>query len=606
MVDLLAEKGKQLLLGNEAIVRGLIESGVKYASTYPGTPSSEVGNNLEKMGDKAGIYFEFSSNEKIALEVSAAAASAGVRSFVFMKHVGLNVAADPLMTLAYAGVEGGMMVMTADDPSCHSSQNEQDNRYYSQLSLLPMIEPSTPEEAKEMLPEAYEISEELKLPMIFRTTTRVNHARGIIEFRKPVDKPAKGHFNKDFKRYVNIPAHSRMNRKVLLEKNARALELSEKSRFNFIDGDGKSDVGIITSGVSYTYVKEYTKDVDILKIGFTNPVPEKKIADFVRSKKKIIVVEELDPYLEDNVLRICGQNKIDVPIIGKRDGTLPKEWEFSPDTIRLISKLVQTVDMPEPLPAADVKLPGRPPMLCAGCPHRGIYSATKKAVGKKDVIYCSDIGCYTLGGQPPFNEADFIICMGGGAGAAGGFSETTDQKAIAFLGDSTFFHSGIPSLISAKFNNHKYTMVILDNRTTAMTGHQPNPGTGRHFGGVETDIIDVEKIVRAVGIEFVETVNPYDVTKTAEIMKKAIEFDGVSVVISKCPCPLELKKEKKLVPKICEVDQNKCIKCGTCLKMIGCPALIKKDDKVMIDEQQCIGCGMCANVCPKDAIGVRQ
>ena len=606
MVDLLAEKGKQLLLGNEAIVRGLIESGVKYASTYPGTPSSEVGNNLEKMGDKAGIYFEFASNEKIALEVSAAAASAGVRSFVFMKHVGLNVAADPLMTLAYAGVEGGMMVMTADDPSCHSSQNEQDNRYYSQLSLLPMIEPSTPEEAKEMLPEAYDISEELKLPMIFRTTTRVNHARGIIEFKKPIDKPAKGHFNKDFKRFVNIPANARTNRVILLEKNKKALELSEKSRFNFIDGDGKSDVGIITSGVSYTYVKEYTKGADILKIGFTNPVPEKKIADFVKSKKKIIVVEELDPYLEDNVLRICAQNKITVPIIGKRDGTLPKEWEFSPDTMRLLSKIVKTVDMPEPLPPADIKLPGRPPMLCAGCPHRGIYAATKKAVGKKDVIYCSDIGCYTLGGQPPFNEADFIICMGGGAGAAGGFSESTDQKAIAFLGDSTFFHSGIPSLISAKFNNHKYTMVILDNRTTAMTGHQPNPGTGRHFGGVDTEQVDVEKIVKAVGVEFVETVNPYDVTKTADVMKKAIEYDGVSVVISKCPCPLELKKEKKLVPKLCEVDQSKCIQCGTCLRMIGCPALIKKDDKVMIDEQQCIGCGMCANVCPKDAIGVRQ
>ena len=606
MVDLLADKGKQLLLGNEAIVRGLIESGVKYASTYPGTPSSEVGNNLEKMGDKAGIYFEFASNEKIALEVSAAAASAGVRSFVFMKHVGLNVAADPLMTLAYAGVEGGMMVMTADDPSCHSSQNEQDNRYYSQLSLLPMIEPSTPEEAKEMLPEAYDISEELKLPMIFRTTTRVNHARGIIEFRKPIDKPAKGHFNKDFKRFVNIPANARTNRKILLEKNAKALELSEKSRFNFIDGDGKSDVGIITSGVSYTYVKEYTKGVDILKIGFTNPVPEKRIADFVRSKKKIIVVEELDPYLEDNVLRICAQNKITVPIIGKRDGTLPKEWEFSPDTIRLLSGIVKTAEMPEPLPAADIKLPGRPPMLCAGCPHRGIYAATKKAVGKKDVIYCSDIGCYTLGGQPPFNEADFIICMGGGAGAAGGFSESTDQKAIAFLGDSTFFHSGIPSLISAKFNNHKYTMVILDNRTTAMTGHQPNPGTGRHFGGVDTEMVDVEKIVKAVGVDFVETVDPYDVTKTAEVMKKAVEYDGVSVVISKCPCPLELKKEKKLEPKLCEVDQSKCIQCGTCLRMIGCPALIKKDDKVMIDEQQCIGCGMCANVCPKDAIGVRQ
>jgi indolepyruvate ferredoxin oxidoreductase, alpha subunit len=606
MVDLLSDSGRQLLLGNEAIVRGLIESGVKFASTYPGTPSSEVGNNLEKMGDKAGIYFEFSSNEKIALEVSAAAATAGVRSFVFMKHVGLNVAADPLMTLAYAGVNGGMLVMTADDPSCHSSQNEQDNRYYSQLSLLPMIEPSTPEEAKEMLPIAYGISEELKLPVIFRTTTRVNHARGIVEFRKPVDKPSKGHFVKDFKRYVNIPAHSKFNRITLIEKNKKAEELSESSELNFIVGDGKSDVGIITSGVSYTYVKEFTKGADILKIGFTNPLPEKKIADFIKGKKKIIVVEELDPYLEDQVYRIIGQNGLQVRVYGKRDGTLPREWEFSPDTMRKLKGITEITEFPAAMGKSSTALPGRPPTLCAGCPHRGLFAATKKAVGKDDVIYCSDIGCYTLGGQPPFNEADFIICMGGGAGAAGGFSESTDQKSIAFLGDSTFFHSGIPSLISAKFNNHKFTMVVLDNRTTAMTGHQPNPGTGRHFGGVDTDIIDVEAIVKSIGVGFIETVDPYDVKKAVDVMRRAIDYDGVSVVISKCPCPLELKKEKKLVPKTCIVDQSKCIQCMTCLKMIACPALIKKDGSVAVDETQCIGCGMCANVCPKDAIGVRQ
>ncbi len=606
MVDLLADSGKQLLLGNEAIVRGLIESGVRFASTYPGTPSSEVGNNLEKMGDKAGIYFEFSSNEKIALEVSAAAASAGVRSFVFMKHVGLNVAADPLMTLAYAGVEGGMLVMTADDPSCHSSQNEQDNRYYSQLSLLPMMEPSTPEEAKEMLQYAYQTSEDLKLPLIFRTTTRVNHARGIIEFRKPLDKPAVGHFNKDFKRFVNIPANARTNRVILLEKNKKALELSERSPFNFIDGKGDSDVGIITSGVSYTYVKEFTKGADILKIGFTNPVPEKKIADFIKGKKRIIVVEELDPYLEDQVYRIMGQYGISVEVIGKRNGFLPKEWEFSPDTMRKLSDFIEVAKFPEAMPVSEVKLPPRPPTLCAGCPHRGLFAATKKAVGKKDVIYCSDIGCYTLGGQPPFNEADFIICMGGGSGAAGGFSESTDQKAISFLGDSTFFHSGIPSLISAKFNNHKFTMVVLDNRTTAMTGHQPNPGTGRHFGGVETEMVDIEAIVKAIGIGFVETVDSYDVKKVEQVMKRALDYDGVSVVISKCPCPLVLKKEKKLVPKLCEVDQSKCIQCMTCLKMIACPALMNKNGKIVVDETQCIGCGMCANVCPKGAIGVKQ
>ncbi len=606
MVDLSADSGKELLLGNEAIVRGLIEAGVKFASTYPGTPSSEVGNNLEKMADKVGMYFEFSSNEKIALEVSAAASSCGVRSFVFMKHVGVNVAADPLMTLAYAGVDGGLLLMSADDPSCHSSQNEQDNRYYSQLSLLPMMEPSTPAEAKEMIKEAYNVSEELQLPLIFRTTTRVNHARGIVEYCKPVDKPSRGVFKKDFARYVNIPANARPNRVRLLAKNAKAKELSESSKLNFIDGDADSDVGVITSGVSYTYVKECLAGVSILKLGFTNPLPEKKIADFIRTKKKIIVVEELDPYLEDQVLRVCGQEGLDVHVFGKRDGTLPREWEYSPDVMKRLSKIVSVKGTPVPMQPSGVKLPGRPPTLCAGCPHRGIYAATKKAVGKKETIFCSDIGCYTLGGQPPFNEADFIICMGGGAGAAGGFSEVTDQKPIAFIGDSTFFHSGIPSLISAKFNNHKYTMVILDNRTTAMTGHQPNPGTGRHFGGRETEPIDIESVVRSIGIGYVRTVDPYDVKEASKVMGEAISYDGVSVVISKCPCPLELKKQKALVPKLCEVDQSKCIQCFTCLKTIACPALVKTDGKVKVDPTQCIGCGMCANVCPKDAIGVKQ
>ncbi|MFA5453494.1 MAG: indolepyruvate ferredoxin oxidoreductase subunit alpha, partial [Candidatus Methanomethylophilaceae archaeon] len=298
MANILANSGKELLLGNEAIVRGLIEAGVKFASTYPGTPSSEIGNNLEEMADKVGMYFEFSVNEKVALEASAAAASSGVRSFVFMKHVGLNVAADPMMTLAYAGIKGGMLVLSADDPSCHSSQNEQDNRYYSLLSLLPMVEPSTPAEAKEMVKEAYEISEALELPLIFRTTTRVNHARGIVEYREPIDMPAMGRFEKDPTKYVNIPAFSKPNKVRLLEKNQKARELSEMSKLNFVDGSGKAKVGVITSGVSYTYVKEYLPNIDILKLGFTNPLPETKIADFIKGKEKIIVVEELEPFLE--------------------------------------------------------------------------------------------------------------------------------------------------------------------------------------------------------------------------------------------------------------------------------------------------------------------
>lgn len=604
MANILGKDEKGLLLGNEAIVRGLVEAGVKFASTYPGTPSSEIGNILENMAGEAGMYFEFSSNEKIALETSAAAAASGVRSFVFMKHVGLNVAADPLMTLAYSGIRGGMLVLTADDPSAHSSQNEQDNRYYSSLSLLPMMEPSTPGEAKDMIGEAYDVSEELTLPVIFRTTTRVNHARSVVEYGPIADTPAKGHFVKDDKRFVNIPAFAKLNRVRLLDLQKRALELSESSPSNFVDGEG--DIGIITSGVSYTYVKEFVSGVSILKLGFTNPLPEKKIAGFLRSKKYVIVVEELEPFLEDQVLRISAQNGLTVPVYGKRSGHLPREWEFSPDTMKKLSGLVNVKDMPEPLKASSVKLPNRPATLCAGCPHRGTYAAVKKAVGKKDVVYCSDIGCYTLGVQAPFQTADFIICMGGGAGAAGGFAQSTDQKAVAFIGDSTFFHAGIPPLISALFNDHRIMMVILDNRSTAMTGHQPNPGTGRNHGNIRTDPIDIEKVVKGIGVEFVRTVDPYNVKETEKTMKDALEFDGVSVVISKCPCPLELKKQKLLVPRSCVVDQDRCIQCYTCLKTIACPALIKKDKKVEVDPTQCIGCGMCANICPKDAIKVRK
>ncbi|NLF33896.1 MAG: indolepyruvate ferredoxin oxidoreductase subunit alpha [Thermoplasmatales archaeon] len=602
MADILSNEGKQLLLGNEAITRGLIEAGVGFASTYPGTPSSEIGNNLEALADKAGMYFEFSVNEKVALEVSAAAAASGVRSFVFMKHVGLNVAADPMMTLAYSGVRGGMLILTADDPSAHSSQNEQDNRYFSQLGLLPMMEPSTPAEAKEMIRYAYEVSEKLTLPLIFRTTTRVNHARGIVTMREPVGMVPRGRFEKDTPRFVNIPAHARPNRVRLLALMEEAKAVSESSPYNFIEGSGET--GIITSGVAYTYVKEFVSGASVLKLGFTNPLPERKIADFIRGKKRIIVVEELDPFLEDQVLRVCAQNGLDVPVFGKRSGHLPRAWEYNPDVIGRLSSVADVMEHPVPLAPADILLPGRPPALCAGCPHRGMYAATKKAVGGRDVIYCSDIGCYTLGIQAPFNAADYIICMGGGAGAAGGFSETTDQKPIAFLGDSTFFHSGIPPLISAKFNGHRIVMVILDNRTTAMTGHQPNPGTGRDFGGRKTEPLDIEAVVRGIGVDYLETVDPYDVKRSAEVMKAALECDGIAVVISKCPCPLELKKLKQLEAKHCRVDQSKCVRCYTCLRMIACPALVKEDGRVSVDETQCMGCGMCANVCPKRAIEV--
>lgn len=603
MADILCDEGRALLLGNEAITRGLIEAGVRFASTYPGTPSSEVGNILERISQDAGMYFEFSVNEKVALETSAAAAVSGIRSFAFMKHVGLNAAADPLMTLAYSGVRGGMVIMTADDPSAHSSQNEQDNRFYAPLSLMPMVEPSTPAEAKEMVKEAFRISEELSMPVLFRTTTRVNHARGVVDFGPRMDTPAKGRFEKDDRRFVCVPANARLNRIELLKRNEKALRMSEESPLNYVCGDTSSDIGIITSGVSFTYVSEFVRNAAVLKLGFIHPLPERKIADFLVGKRMVIIVEELDPYLEDGVLRIMGQYRISVPVHGKRDGTLPREWEFSPDTMTKLSSLVDVERFPEPLPAPDIQLPARPPTLCVGCPHRGSYAAMKRAVGKRDVVYASDIGCYTLGSQPPFKIADFVLCMGGGAGVAGGFAEATDQKAVAFLGDSTFFHSGIGPLISAKFNNHNMTMVILDNRITAMTGQQPNPGTGRDFGGIKTEGADIESIVRGIGVGFVETVNPFDVRSASEAMKRALDYDGVSVIISRAPCQIDLHKRRIAPEKPLKVDKGACIRCYTCVKTVACPALIKRPDgSIETDPSQCVGCGMCASVCPKDAI----
>jgi len=595
---------KELLLGNDAITRGVIEAGVGFASTYPGTPSSEIGNNLEKIGDRYGMFFEFSTNEKTAMEAASAAAMSGVRTFAFMKHVGVNVAADPMLTLAYGGVTAGMVILSADDPSAHSSQNEQDNRTYAKLAFLPLMEPSTPAEAKEMIKAAFDISEELTLPVMFRTTTRVNHARGIVPIGDIKDIPKKGRFKRDIKRFVNIPANARTYKIRLLELNKKAAELSEASEFNFTEGKGKT--GVITSGVSYTYVKEGMKNVSIMKLGFTNPLPEKKMAEFMKDKDKVIVVEELDPFLEDQVLRIAKENSIGVKIYGKRTGHLPMAFEYDPDVIASLNGIVDIEKGKEPLAKADVKLPARPPTLCAGCPHRGTFHAVRKAVGKKDVIYSSDIGCYSLGAQPPFMMADIILCMGGGIGGACGFSEATDQKVVAFSGDSTFFHSGITPLISALFNGHKFTAVIMDNRATAMTGHQPHPGTGRKYGGRNTEPMDIKDLVTGLGVKFVEVVDPYDIKATVDVMARAIEYDGLSVVITKCACPLELKKKKMLDAKVCDVDQTRCIKCSACVTSIACPALMKKDGAITIDKAQCIGCMMCGRVCPRDAIGVVQ
>ncbi|MBI0584064.1 MAG: indolepyruvate ferredoxin oxidoreductase subunit alpha [Methanomassiliicoccus sp.] len=600
----MANGGRLLLLGNEAIARGLIEAGAGLAATYPGTPSSEIGGILEDIASQAGMYFEYSVNEKVAMEVAGAAAVSGVRSFAFMKHVGLNVASDAFMTLSYTGVRAGMVIMTADDPSCHSSQNEQDNRFYAKLGLFPMVEPSTPAEARDMLVEAFRISEVLGCPVLYRTTTRVNHARGAVELRKAPAPVRKGKFEKDPQRFVTVPAHARLGRIEQLKRMEHALKMSEASPLNYTVGSSR--IGVITSGVTYTYAREWLEGVEILKLGFTNPVPEEKVRKFLEGKQKIVVLEELEPFLEDEVRRIAQQCGSTVEIIGKRTGHLPRAFEFSPDTIISLAPLFKVRKGKGPLPPAALKLPSRPPVLCAGCPHRATYYAVKRAVGKDGAIYSSDIGCYTLGVQPPMQCADLVLSMGSSIGAAGGFAEATDQKVVSFIGDSTFFHAGIPGLINAVYNGHKFTLVILDNRTTAMTGHQPNPGIGREYGGVESVGLKLEPLVRACGVEQVRTVDPYDIKATVEAMKEAVSYDGLSVVIAEHPCPLLRRKEGKLAPVRYAIDQSKCVHCYTCVSRFSCPALSKEGGDVRIDMSMCIGCGGCAQVCPKQAIEVIQ
>jgi indolepyruvate ferredoxin oxidoreductase alpha subunit len=602
--------GKEmLLLGNEAIARGAIEAGIGLASCYPGTPSSEIPDTFFTLYQEAGFYFEYSTNEKVALEVAAGAAVSGVRSIVTMKHVGMNVASDALMTMAYLGVNAGMVVINADDPFLFSSQNEQDNRYYARLSGLPMIEPVNAQEMKDMTIAAFDISEQLKLPVILRTTTRLNHLRGAVKFGPKREMKPKGSFKKDPFHYVAIPAVSRNLHKLLLEKYDQAWELSENSEYNQIIGNGPW--GIVTNGVSMNYVQDAVKDlgieekVTILRLGFSHPMPERMIEKFLRSVENVLVVEELEPVMENEIRSIAQSKGIGIPIKGKGDGLFPRLYEYDPGIVRktIASYFGVSDTTPVMVDMSEVpELPGRPPNLCAGCPHRAMYYAIKQVYGP-DAIYPSDIGCYTLGVLPPLSMADIVICMGGSIGSSCGFTAATDQKVVAFIGDSTFFHAGIPALVNAVHNNHNFTLVILDNGTTAMTGHQPHPGVDTTPMGVDTKMLSIESVVRGLGVEHVEVVNPLQVKKAIAAAQAAKEFEGISVIISKELCPLfarAVKKAKKVRPFY--VNQDKCKKHMDCINLLACPAMYIEKGRTMIDESLCIGCTVCAQICPENAI----
>ena len=602
--------GKEmLLLGNEAIARGSIEAGIAVATCYPGTPSSEIPDNFFTMFKEGGFYFEYSTNEKVALEVAAGAAISGVRSICTMKHVGMNVASDTLMTLAYLGVNAGMVIINADDPLMFSSQNEQDNRYYARLSGLPMMEPKNAQEMKDMTVAAFDLSEQLKLPVVLRTTTRLNHLRGMVKFGQIRQIKSKGFFKKDPFHYVAIPAVSRNLHKMLVEKYDQALELSENSEYNQIIGNGKW--GIVTNGVSLSYVQDAVNDlgigdkVTILRLGFSYPMPENMIVKFLTRVEKVLVVEELEPVMENDIRSIAQSKEIVIPIKGKEKDLFSRLYEFDPGMVR--RTIASYFGVPDTSPeVVDVTgipdLPGRPPNLCAGCPHRAMYYAIKQVYGP-DAVHPSDIGCYTLGILPPLKMADIVICMGASVGTSCGISKATDQKVVSFIGDSTFFHAGIPALINAVHNNHKFTLVILDNGTTAMTGNQPHPGVDTTPMGVDTTQLSIESMVRGCGVEHVQVVNPLQVKKSIAAAQASKDFDGISVIISKELCPLyarAIKKAKKARPFY--VNQDKCKQHLDCINLLACPAMYIDDGKTMINEVFCIGCTVCAQVCPENAI----
>ena len=602
--------GKQImLLGNEAIARGAIEAGCAFATTYPGTPSSEISLNLFQMSQESDLYFEYSTNEKVALEVAAAAANSGLRTFCMMKHVGLNVAADPFMTLAYVGVTGGMVILSADDPSMFSSQNEQDNRYYAKFGNLPMLEPSSVPEAKEMMRYAFDLSEELKQPVLLRTTTRINHSNAFVTFGDMKPRQTKGKFIREPLRCVTVPAVSRQLHVKLLEKMNKAKGLSETSDFNGVKGSGK--FGIIVNGVSFHYALDAVKDLGIegdtkiLRLGFSNPMPEKLIKNFLKDCEKVLVIEEGEAFMEEAVKAFAQEAGLMIPINGKSEELFSRLSEYDPAMVRekIAAYFGIEYTPKEKLSVDNVpEIPMRPPNLCSGCSHRATFYEVKQAARDMDIICPTDIGCYTLGFLPPLNMGDFVICMGSSVSTSCGFGQATDQKVISFIGDSTFFHSGITGLVNAVFNNHNFTLVILENGTTAMTGHQPHPGVDMERLGLDGfGRINIENLVRALGVEHVSVIKPFKVKKSIETIREALEYKGVSVILSQEPCALYAKSLKLLKPRAFKVS-DKCVDHKDCVNSIACPSFYIEDGRVKIDADTCVGCAVCAQICPENAI----
>jgi indolepyruvate ferredoxin oxidoreductase alpha subunit len=600
---------RQFILGNEAIARGAIEAGVAFVTCYPGTPSSEIPLQFFHVTRETDIYFEYSVNEKVALEVGAGAAATGLRTLVTMKHVGVNVAADPLMTLAYVGVAGGMVIVTADDPSLFSSQNEQDNRYYARLSGLPMLEPTTIQELKDLTAQAFALSENLNLPVLLRTTTRLNHMRGSVALGPMQPVIAKKAFQKDPFNKVTVPAVSRRLHQVLLTRQEQALDLAEHWETNQIIGRGP--FGLVSNGMAFNYVLDAVKDLDLqertslLKLTFSHPLPRDLCLQFLKQVDTVLVVEELEPVLEQELKALAHDNGLKVSILGKDTGGLSRLFEYNPALVREAVAQAFGIERPAPAQVDDSDLPDlpqRPPTLCAGCPHRATYYEVKQVYGE-DTIYPTDIGCYTLGLLPPISMADFLICMGSSVSSACGFAQAAEQKTVAFIGDSTFFHSGLTGLVNAVHNRHNFTLVILDNGTTAMTGHQPHPGVDGRPMDWNRDRVSIEQVVRGCGVQDVHVIKPFAVKKSIETIRRTLEHPGVSVIISEEVCPLFAKAVKTAkAKKPYFVDPDRCRNHRDCVRLLACPAIYLEGDQVCIDPGLCVGCALCAQICPEKAI----
>ncbi len=585
--------------GNEAIALGASEAGVKVASGYPGTPSTEIMENLSRYDE---VYTEWAPNEKVGLEVAIGSSFAGGRALATMKHVGVNVAADPLFTASYTGVCGGLVVVSADDPEMHSSQNEQDNRNYAFAAKLPMLEPSEPGEAKDMIKLAFDLSEDLDSPIMLRITTRVSHVKGVVEKGDKRADQGACELSKIPSKLVMLPAMARKRREVVEERMEKCKALAETAAFNRIE-DGDTKRGFITSGVSYLYVKEAFPEAAVLKLGMCWPLPEKKIRQFAEMVDELFIVEELDPFLETHI------KAMGIDCNGKN--VIPNQGELNTAIVR---KSIDPESIPELFDPVD--LPPRPPNMCAGCPHRGIFFN----LSRMKVFVSGDIGCYTLGFLPPLSAMDACVCMGASIPMAHGMEKALGEgghnKVVSVIGDSTFIHSGITGLINTVYNESASTLIILDNRITAMTGQQHNPASGYSIKGEAANTLDLEALCRAVGVKHVYKVNPHDVVETRKILREAVELQEPSVVISEAPCVL-LPEMKERKPVSYFTNQENCVGCMSCIRL-GCPALswtsfaegeaeergYRKKQKGIskIDEILCNDCGQCASLCKFNAI----